>query len=268
MPLSLAHFIEKFWSTTPRTVEIQNSLFCRSRWWFLHCSCEFFRFVPFSHYFSFFIAYKRTSIQQKKSKIQPASLSSGSASSSLQWKWFLDWNCYFLQTCLAPDISSLVSVSPHLEWQAPAVCQCWVTAAGGIYVGKPFTIKRCVSKVYVVLNFIFMSKGFIITNSLFKLPGVRDSDALSVKFPMSYNFPEGWQGTATAWLQLAFEKEPRSFLQLCSTEWLMLLTVTRVHQSPLVATEVAMKCGNPGDREGNLELWSCWRWRDREKLWE
>lgn len=32
MPLSLAHFIEKFWSTAPRTVEIQNSLFCRSMW--------------------------------------------------------------------------------------------------------------------------------------------------------------------------------------------------------------------------------------------
>lgn len=147
MPLSLAHFIEKFWSTAPRTVEIQNSLFCRSRWWLLHCNCEFFSFVPFSHFFSFFIAYKRTSIQQKKSEIQPASLSSGDTSSSLLWKWFLDWNCCFLQTCLAPDFSSLVSVSPHLEWQAPAVCQCWVTAAGGIYVGKPSTIKRCVSKV-------------------------------------------------------------------------------------------------------------------------
>lgn len=106
-----------------------------------------FSFVPFSRYFSFFIAYERISIQQKKSKIQPASLSSGNTSSSLLWKSFLDWNCCFLQTCLAPDFSSLVSVSPRLEWQAPAVYQCWVTAAGGIYVGKPFTIKRCVSKV-------------------------------------------------------------------------------------------------------------------------
>jgi len=51
-------------------------------------------------------------------------------------------------------------------------------AAGGIYVGKPFTVKRCVSEVYGFLNFIFISKGFMVTNSLFKLPAVRDSDAL------------------------------------------------------------------------------------------
>lgn len=33
-------------------------------------------------------------------------------------------------------------VSPRAERQAPAVCQRWVMAADGIYVGKPFTIKR------------------------------------------------------------------------------------------------------------------------------
>lgn len=68
-------------------------------------------------------------------------------------------------------------VSPRAERRAPAVCQRWVMAADGIYVGKPCAIKRCVSKVYVFLNFIFISKGFIITNSLFKLPAVRDSVA-------------------------------------------------------------------------------------------
>lgn len=32
MPFSLAHFIEKSWVTAAETLEIKNSLFCRSRW--------------------------------------------------------------------------------------------------------------------------------------------------------------------------------------------------------------------------------------------
>lgn len=115
MPFSLAHFIEKSWFTTPRTLEIKTSLFCRCRWWHLHCNSEFLHFVPFSYYFSFFTAYKRTSIQQKKSESQPASLSSGNTSSPLLWKWFLDWNCCYLQTCLAPDFSRSVSASLPLR---------------------------------------------------------------------------------------------------------------------------------------------------------
>lgn len=85
-----------------------------------------FQFCPILPlFFLLYFAYKRTSIQPKKSEIQPASLSSGNTSSSLLCKWFLDWNCWnFLQTSLAPDFSSLVSISSCLEWRTPAVCQC------------------------------------------------------------------------------------------------------------------------------------------------
>lgn len=177
MPFSLAHFIGKSQFTAPRALQIRNSLFCRSRWWYLHCNSEVLPSIPFSCDFFFpTLLHKK----KKRKERQPASLSSGSTSSPLQWEWFLDWNCCYLQTCSAPDFSRWVSAAlPHRATRTcclPALSDgCWWNLRGKALRHQKVCLKSC---FFSFLNFILISKGFMITNSLFKLPVVRGSGAL------------------------------------------------------------------------------------------